>query len=263
MSQNNVFDIFSPKVRPIGLVSIPHSGEEIPPVFKDYLTKDLRALKEDVDYKVSQLIDIKKLVDIGITVMVAKIHRACVDLNRPPETACLNWKENTHGIRLVIKEPSTQENADFIANWHTPYIAALKSHVEAIMKINSKPISVIDLHSMPSRATAYHLKLNPDQKSFRPDFCISDQVGKSCKSEYINFILKSLKSKGFNALANDPYQGGFITKFLTPMPLNNVQIEINRSLYMDEQKRSLIDDKVNALKALLTESLIETFKNFS
>jgi N-formylglutamate amidohydrolase len=259
----NIFDIYSPKIRPIGLISIPHSGQEIPSVFQDYLTQDERALKEDVDYAVPELIDIQKLVDLGITVMVAKIHRACIDLNRPPETACLNWKENTQGIRLVIKEPSKQTNADLVAIWHTPYIAALTSHIEMAMKSCSKPISVIDLHSMPSKTTAYHLKLNPNQKGLRPDFCISDQLGKSCKPDYINFILKTLREKGFNALANDPYQGGFITKFLTPMPLNNVQIEINRSLYMNEQKRVLITPRAHALKASLTEALIETFKNFS
>ncbi|MBT7668583.1 MAG: N-formylglutamate amidohydrolase, partial [Bdellovibrionales bacterium] len=87
-----------------GILSIPHSGEEIPDRFYHHLTDDMAALMTDVDYQVEQLVDIPKLVSEQIAVVVAKVHRAAVDLNRPAEQAILNWKNNSQGVELVTAE---------------------------------------------------------------------------------------------------------------------------------------------------------------
>ena len=99
--QNQIFDYYPPKKKYIGAVSIPHSGEVIPEEFKEYLIDDIKALCQDVDTAVHKLIDIEQLNDVGIAVIKANIHRVCVDLNRPKETAALNWQKNSHGIEIV------------------------------------------------------------------------------------------------------------------------------------------------------------------
>ena len=124
--------------------------------------------------------------------------------------------------------------------------------------------SLVDLHSMPSRAEAYHLKINPTQEIVRPDFCISDISGQSCEKDYIDFISNSLNASYQNVTQNNPYFGGNITRFLhaTYKPLNNIQIEISREIYMDEGNQSLLTDKVTRLKEELTNSLIEFYNHF-
>lgn len=82
----------------VGIVSIPHSGEDIPEEFKPYLCADLLTMREDVDYKVHELVDIEALQKNGLGVMVAHVHRVCVDLNRSEENCVMFWKENTKGV---------------------------------------------------------------------------------------------------------------------------------------------------------------------
>ncbi len=55
--KNALFDFYSPMGPHYrGLVSIPHSGEVVPPEFEEYLSGDTRAYKEDVDFKVNELV---------------------------------------------------------------------------------------------------------------------------------------------------------------------------------------------------------------
>jgi len=95
--ENSIFRYYPPQNGYIGIISIPHSGEVIPTEFLPYLTKDLRAIAEDVDTKVDHLVDIELLTQNGIAVLVSNIHRVCVDLNRAEDICVLNWKKNSQG----------------------------------------------------------------------------------------------------------------------------------------------------------------------
>src|SRR6476659_4622351 len=91
-----IFDYYAPMGTSFrGVLSIPHSGENIPGVFQSFLSGDEKAYKEDVDFKVNELVDIKALQDAGIAVIVAHVHRICVDLNRAENNCVLFWKDNT------------------------------------------------------------------------------------------------------------------------------------------------------------------------
>lgn len=263
---SNIFSYFAPKDDFIGILSIPHSGEQIPLEFTEYLTPNQDFLGKDVDYKVNELVNIKKLNEAGIAVLVSNIHRTCIDLNRAQDICVLNWKKNSHGEKLVLKTPSADVVEKFTAMYYLPYYEMIKSMINALYKVQKKgPISLIDLHSMPSTPTKYHLDINPNQKMQRPDFCVSDIEGLSCSKEYINYICKSLEICSHNINQNNPYFGGHITRHIHAIfeNINNIQIEINRKIYMDESKRVLIPERVNKLKPNLTYSIIETFKQFS
>lgn len=258
-----LFDFYSPLGSSYrGLLSIPHSGENIPPEFEKYLTGDLAAYKEDVDYKVNELIDIRALQENGIAVLVAHVHRVCVDLNRAESNCVLFWKENTQGKQLVKVDPSEEEIQNIIKTYHRPYFEILKSALQDLEKRKPGLISMVDLHSMPSRPTAYHLKQNPNQKTHRPDFCLSDRKGKTCVPEFIRFFQEELMARGFESSLNDPYVGGFVTEFVDHFRTNNIQIEIKREIYMDEKTKMLVPQKVFRLKPLLTQALISGFQKF-
>lgn len=258
-----LFDYYAPLGKSYrGLLSIPHSGENIPEEFISYLSGDLRAYKEDVDFKVNELIDIESLQMAGIAVVVSNVHRICVDLNRAESNCVLFWKDNTQGKKLVVKDPDALETEKFIEIFHRPYYEILKTSLRELEKRKSGLVSMIDLHSMPSRPTEYHMKQNPNQKMHRPHFCLSDRHGKTCEPEFIQFFQQELIKRGHESSINDPYIGGFVTEFVDQFRTNNIQIEINRSIYMDESTKELIPDKVSHLRPLLTEVLIKGFEAF-
>lgn len=258
-----LFDYYSP-IGPHyrGLLSIPHSGENVPAEFEQFLSGDLAAYKSDVDYKVNELVDITALQNAGIAVLVAHVHRICVDLNRSEENCVLFWKQNTQGQKLVVKDPNPEEVQHFIETYHRPYYEILKASLQELERRKQGPVSMIDLHSMPSRPTEYHMRQNPNQKTHRPDFCLSDRKGKTCQSEFIDFFHQGLTAKGHECSFNDPYVGGFVTEYVDRFRTNNIQIEINRSIYMDEGTKELVPEKVAKLRPALTEVLIAGFEKF-
>lgn len=261
----NIFNYFAPKSSFKGILSIPHSGEEIPREFPPYLTSNKDSLGKDVDYKVNELVDIEKLNQAGIAVIVSNIHRTCIDLNRASDICVLNWKKNSHGERLVLKEPDTQTTYELTQKYYTPYYEMLKSMINALYKSQPSIVSLIDLHSMPSTPTKYHLDINANQKMERPDFCVSDIEGISCSKEYIDYVCEQLTSFSKLVTQNDPYFGGYITRHIhaTYKNINNIQIEINRKIYMDEKNRQLKPELIKGLKVNLTKNLIATFNHFS
>ena len=261
--KNPLFDLYSPQGTHFrGLLSIPHSGENIPAEFEKYLSNDLPAYREDVDFKVNELVDIKKLQEAGIAVLVAQVHRVCVDLNRAESNCVLFWKENTQGKKLVTNDPDETATQAFIEKYHRPYYEILKAALQDLEKRKKGLVSMVDLHSMPGRPTEYHMKQNPNQKMHRPDFCVSDRKGKTARPEFINFFKDELIKSGHESSLNDPYVGGYITEYVDRFRTNNIQIEINRSIYMDETKKELIPSKVDKLKPMLTDVLIKGFEAF-
>jgi N-formylglutamate amidohydrolase len=261
--KNPLFDYFAPLGNELrGIISIPHSGEVIPNEFKQFLSGNEFSYKSDVDYKVNELVDIEALQKAGIAVLVAHVHRICVDLNRAESNCVLFWKENTQGEKLVIKDPAPSEVEKFIDFYHRPYFEILRAAIKDLETRKKGKVSMIDLHSMPSSPTEYHMKQNPNQPMHRPDFCLSDRRGKTCDADFINFFKTALENFSHDCFLNTPYIGGYVTEFVDQFKTNNIQIEINRKIYMDEKTKVLIPDKVQTIKAHLTKILIDGFIAF-
>lgn len=258
-----LFSYYSPLgTKVLGLVSIPHSGEDIPPEFENYLSGDTEAYREDIDFRVHELVDIQALQKAGIGVLVSHVHRICVDLNRDESNCVLFWKKNTKEKVLVKLDPDEETTRNFIETFHRPYYEIMRSFLTDLRRKNPEHANFIDLHSMPSRASAYHMKMNPKQKETRPDFCLSDFRGKTCTPDFIQKFQRDFQAAGFEASINDPYVGGNVTQWADKLATNNIQIEINRALYMDEMTKELLPDKAQRLKVAITETLIKGLKTF-
>ncbi|MCT4640650.1 MAG: N-formylglutamate amidohydrolase [Bacteriovoracaceae bacterium] len=260
----DILTFYPPKKNIIGFISIPHSGMHIPQEFKDYITNDNSILNEDVDYMVHQLIDIEQLNQAGVAVLVSHIHRTCVDLNRSEDLAIVAWKKNSKQKQIEIKAMGPKLNELMLKKYHRPYFKLIDSTIDNLLQ-NLKIPSIIDLHSMPSKPTEYHLKITPNQPKHRPDFCISDISGISCEKKFIDHIYHDLAAHYPNITQNVPYYGGYITRYIHQKydkSVNNIQIEIGRHIYMDEQKKELIKTKVDKLRPILTRSLIDQFIRF-
>ena len=124
---------------------------------------------------------------------------------------------------------SVDEGLKRIETYYKPYHQALRRQI-ALTHVEFGYACLIDCHSMPSRVLQ---NANP---STRPDIIIGDRYGTSCHSALTNAAKSILTHLGFRVDMNRPYAGGFITQhYGRPLKgLHALQIEIDRSLYMDE-----------------------------
>ncbi len=112
---------------------------------------------------------------------------------------------------------------------------------------------LIDCHSMPGN-------IRIAGSDTRPDFIIGDRYGTSASAELSRAALHILEDLGFNAVRNKPYAGGFITEhYGRPVRgLHALQIEINRSLYVDEatlEKRADFEVVAAALSLFMRQMI--------
>ncbi|HQT76520.1 MAG TPA: N-formylglutamate amidohydrolase [Rhodopila sp.] len=91
---------------------------------------------------------------------------------------------------------------------------------------------LIDCHSMPSSSVARR----PTERKI--DFVLGDLHGASCGHRVTRAAEACLMSQGFLVRRNDPYAGGYITRHYGRPggDVHVLQIEIARSLYMDETR---------------------------
>ena len=90
---------------------------------------------------------------------------------------------------------------------------------------------LIDCHSMPSMICSVM------NESKNLDFCICNLFDESCPNEISQKMYSLLENNQYRVEFNRPYAGAYIT-FNYCQPRKNIytmQIEVNRSIYMDEK----------------------------
>jgi N-formylglutamate amidohydrolase len=86
---------------------------------------------------------------------------------------------------------------------------------------------LIDCHSMPSNARGPH----------NPDVVLGDRFGAACHPAVTALAEATLRKLGYRVARNAPFAGGHTTQtYGRPgQRAHALQIEINRSLYLDER----------------------------
>lgn len=116
---------------------------------------------------------------------------------------------------------------------------------------------LIDCHSMPSVGGP----MDADPGSRRVDIVLGDCFGTACAPAITTFAETVLSDLGFAVKRNVPYAGGFTTRhYGRPTEgVHALQIELNRSLYMDEtQIVPLLDlGEIPGRIAKLIEALVD------
>jgi N-formylglutamate amidohydrolase len=84
--------------------------------------------------------------------------------------------------------------------------------------------------------------MHRDPGERRADIVISDCYGKSCDSKYRDLVIASYVTAGFKVGYNWPYMGGRVTEVYGKPSEGQqaIQVELNRSLYMDEKTKELL-----------------------
>ncbi|WP_436639121.1 N-formylglutamate amidohydrolase [Microbaculum sp. FT89] len=230
----------------------PHSGRHYPRTFLKASKLDTMTLRRSEDTFVEELFS--GVVDFGAPLMHARFPRAFVDVNREAyelDPTMFDGRlpsfANTRSMRVagglgtiarivadgaeIYSTPiSVAEGLDRIERYYKPYHRDLRSLVDQALNRFGTAI-VIDCHSMPSsRITRENRR--------RPDFVLGDRYGTSCTSILTDVAQETLQRLGYTVARNKPYAGGFITEtYGSPGDGQHaLQIEINRSLYMDETR---------------------------
>jgi N-formylglutamate amidohydrolase len=138
-----------------------------------------------------------------------------------------------NGEEIYARKLRFAEAKRRVAELYQPFHAALTGLVEQTRAEFGVAV-VVDCHSMPSLGA-------PNERDFgrrRPDIVLGDRFGTACASVVAETADRRLRQLGFSVARNVPYAGGFTTHhYGRPNEgLHALQIEINRDLYMDEER---------------------------
>jgi N-formylglutamate amidohydrolase len=253
-------------------VTIPHSGEQIPAQAQWLQGLDEVTLMCDVDRYVDRLYE-PILNRLKIPLVKTQWHRYCADLNRLPSDidedsveACTNksgtysrgflWVKTTLNKKLLTQPISKKIYSELVALIHDPFhqqVLAMKNKAQ----LASSVVLHLDLHSMPSMGTSEHR--DPGEK--RADVVVSDSKGKSADKKYVDLVVNAYKAQGFSVSYNWPYYGGRLTEAYGRPEAGHhtIQIELNRSLYMDEVSKKWLPEKALDTQSKLSASIEAIF----
>lgn len=269
--EGNLFDIWEPETLQVPIVlNSPHSGRIYPRGFVENSRLDATSLRRSEDHYVEQLFH--SGVKLGAPMLSANFPRAYVDVNREPYEldprmfhGTLPPFANTASIRVAgglgTVPRIVAENMEIyrqklpvdealcrIEQIYKPYHSALRRLIARTHTAFGRAV-LLDCHSMPG-----NIRLSGS--GIRPDFIIGDRYGTSASADLSRLALRLLEDMGFAAVRNKPYAGGFITEHYgrPARGLHALQIEINRSLYIDEvtlKKRPDFGNVADAIRQFL------------
>jgi N-formylglutamate amidohydrolase len=250
------FDVLEPRKQTLPFVlNSPHSGRVYPARFLASSNLDPLTLRRSEDSFVDEIF--AGAVELGAPLLRAHFPRAYLDVNREPYELDptmfadpLPPHANTRSVRVagglgtiarVVSEateiyhtplPYSEAEAR-IRDIYMPFHETLRGLLEKTHRQFGEAI-LIDCHSMPSIGGPFEDEIDEN----RPDIVLGDRYGTACAPELVEAAERILRSMGYRVTRNNPYAGGFNTEHYgaPARGLHAIQIEINRTLYMDEQK---------------------------
>jgi len=239
------------------VVASPHSGRQYDSKFLSQSILDDHAIRSSEDAYVDLLVDY--VPELGAPLLTANAPRAFLDLNRSKQELD---PAMIKGVRSTVQNPriasglgiiprvvangrsiyrgklSQSEARTRIANFWEPYHAALDMLLDRAHGEFGRSI-LLDMHSMPHEAALHSGTLRSN-----PEIVIGDRFGSSSDKFIVEKIESLFVAQGFRVARNAPFAGAFMTQNYGRPYLGHhvVQIEIDRSLYLDEEKISLSQD---------------------
>ncbi|WP_373504887.1 N-formylglutamate amidohydrolase [Aestuariivirga sp.] len=248
------FEILSPPEWTAPAVfNSPHSGRDFPAHFLRQSRLPLQSLRKSEDCYVDELF--MSCIDHGAPMLRALVPRSYIDLNREPYeldprmfSGELPGYANTGSPRVAgglgtiprivsegediyrgrIEFAEVRRRIDQI---YVPYHRTLTALSNAVLA-KAGEVLLVDCHSMPASATAHVVPASAGGV----DVVLGDRFGASCAEDIPAFLEERMEAHGLRVLRNKPYAGGFITQNhgAPHRGQHALQIEINRSLYMNE-----------------------------
>ena len=224
----------------------PHSGRDYPSSFVAESRLSPLMLRRSEDAYADALFG--SVTTFGAPLLCARFPRAYVDANRAageldPEMfdAALPFAIDAASPRVaaglgviprVVREGAeiyrarlaTEEASMRLERLYHPYHDALAQLVEDTYRHFGCAV-VVDCHSMPSAPSA-------------PNIVFGDCHGTSVSPELMAHAQEAFAKAGFSTARNAPYAGGYTTHRYSKREqgVHALQIEVNRGLYLDEER---------------------------
>jgi N-formylglutamate deformylase len=251
---SNPLEVRGPGLPALPLVlDSPHSGRYFPDDFGAAVSES--ELREGEDCFVDELFGAGP--EMGAPLLAAlwprtyldpNRHAADVDLEliegswsgeyRPSGKArvgkALIWRTLEDGRPIYPRRLSAETVRRRIEQFHFPYHEELKTLLQHAQSRFGR-VYHINCHSM--RAVAG--KQSEDgEGNVRADFVLGDRDGTTCDPAFTWFVRGALAGMGYNVKVNDPYKGVELVRAYSDPKAgrHSLQIEINKRLYMDEEK---------------------------
>ncbi len=249
-------EILTPDRQSLPLVlASPHSGSNYPADFVAASRLDGLALRRSEDCFVHDLFEQGPC--LGAPLIRALFPRAYIDANREPFEldpamfqddlpAYVNTRSPrvaaglgtlarvvANGAEIYRRKLTFAEAMARLRGCYWPYHQALRRLLDETVARFGYAI-LIDCHSMPSVGGP----TDADPGLSRVDFVLGDNHGVACAPAVMDRTDRLLSSLGYNVTRNTPYSGGFVTRHYgrPGQGIHALQIEINRALYMDEER---------------------------
>ncbi len=260
------------------VVNVPHAGRIYPQAFVDSARLDRLGLRRSEDGFVDLLFAAAPA--LGAPLLKAHFPRAYLDVNREPYEldprmfdGRLPAFANTRSVRVAGGLGSVprivgdgqeiyrgrlpvSEALHRIDTIYRPYHRALRGLLLAAHARFGEAL-LLDCHSMPSASLGAEL-------GTRPDVVLGDRFGTSCSTMLTDAVHAAFEELGYRVARNRPYAGGFITEHYgePASGIQALQIEVNRALYMDEERLEL-HGGFDRLREDLTVVLAATMRGFA
>jgi len=247
---------------------IPRSGAEYPRAFRT--TAPLGDVQRSISSYVEELYAGVPLA--GATWLYACFPNIFIDANRheldiDPEALDGAWPEPLRpsektkaGIGLIpmvcagttclyTSRLPVAEVRSRLDNYYWPYHREL-SRLLGGFRAERRIALHMSCHSMPAFPTAG----SPDAGKRRSDFDLGDRNGTTCGAEVTGLVEAVLRGFGYHVTRNQHFIGAeCVRKHGNPESgIHSLQIEMNRSLYMDEESR-MREPGLQQVRAHLTE----------
>ncbi len=207
---------------------------------------------------------------LGLPTIQTEWHRYAADLNRVPEdvdsdsvidsknpsgsfSRGFHWVMTTHETRLMKQPISIETHRKLVQLIYEPFHESIRNQYKKFLDQGVKDIFHLDLHSMPGLGTRQHR----DPGELRAEIVVSDCKGASSRRDFVDLVITCYARAGFKVAYNWPYFGGRVSEQYGD-PQNGqhcVQVELNRSLYMDENSKRLKIDLQNKITPKLLLAL--------
>jgi N-formylglutamate deformylase len=222
------------------LISIPHSGTEVPAAIAERLTLAARTLP-DTDWYVDKLYEFAR--ELGASIIKANYSRYVVDLNRAPDSTPLYESAPTSPVcptetfagaflYMAGHEPDEAERARRIDEYWRPYHARIAQELERIRAQHGRAL-LWDAHSIASEIPGLF-------EGVLPEFNFGTRDGASCPREIGEALLNVVTRDGeFGAVLDGRFKGGYITDHYgkPAAGVYAVQLELAQRAYMNEGNR--------------------------
>jgi len=233
------------------VVASPHSGRHYPRSFLRSSMLDERSIRSSEDAFMDMLVEAAP--ELGAPLLAAEYPRAYIDLNRSADELDPGVID---GLGRVVQTPRISSGLGVIprvvANgraiyrgklgraeaderieriWH-PYHQELDRLMQGAHDRFGEAV-ILDFHSMPHEA----LDSVARPGARRPEVVLGDRFGASARGDLVDALETAFLQAGLVVSRNAPFAGAYVTqRYGRPMRgWHAVQIEIDRSLYMNER----------------------------